>query len=438
MQEEKQQLLLEYLISSPDVYVICQHIIEPEYFGPKLVGAVAFIKKYYGDHSSMPSVEQVLVEGGVLLTLRDVTDDVREYCANEIERFCRHAGMTAAILKSVELIDKGRIDDVMSVVSDAVLISLNHDMGLSYYDNVRERLDAMLVGQTTISTGWPSVDEALFGGLSRKELFLVAANSGGGKSITLANLALNFSDQNMEVLYLSLELAPEIVSQRFDTMITGISRKDWKDHIDEIVETIECKREGCGKITVIQMTSQTKANQIRAYLKEYQLLNKRVPDMLVVDYLDKMAPNEHVDANNAFGKDKLCSEQLRDIGVDLNMVVATASQLNRSAVGNFEHDHSQIAGGISKIHESDVYMSIIMTSEMKAVGDATFIFQKTRNSDGDGKAVNMQWDSKYLRLRDRVADAGLTFNATPKSDSSAFGKNNPNDLFGICSNIADK
>jgi replicative DNA helicase len=206
----------------------------------------------------------------------------------------------------------------------------------------------------------------------------------------------------MNVLYISLELSEDVVAQRFDTMFTGVSRRNWKDHVDEIAKTVRAaaKKEGEGIIDIVQMPSGTTANHIRAYLKEYYLFHDMMPDLLIVDYLDKMSPNERVSADNVFEKDKRCSEQLRDIAVDHNMFSATASQLNRSAVGTLEHDHSHIAGGISKINEADVYWSIIMTPEMKAQGKVIFIFQKTRNSDGVGTQVHLKWDAKHLRIVD--------------------------------------
>ena len=135
-------------------------------------------------------------------------------------------------------------------------------------------------------------------------------------------------------------------------------------------------------------------------MKEYYLFYGKMPDLLIVDYLDCMNPNEKIDLSDTWSKDKLCSEQLRDIGVTENMAVATASQLNRSAVNATHHDHSQIAGGISKINTADVYWSIKFDEIQKNKEMIAFILQKTRNSDGVGKTAYLRWDSKHLRIVD--------------------------------------
>ena len=73
-----------------------------------------------------------------------------------------------------------------------------------------------------------------------------------------------------------------------------------------------------------------------------------------------------------------------------------------------DHNHSQIAGGISKINVCDVYWSIIMTDQMRASGQMVFIIQKTRNSDGVGNTVQLTWDGVYLRILDASISSSLS------------------------------
>lgn len=402
MNLSKQKLLIEYLISSPDTFAICQGIVKSDYFDPELRNLVKFTKDYFEEYSTTPNPTVIKAETDIELSLHTITHDQIKYCSQEIEKFCKRRAIEKAVLAAPALIQKGDFGSIESTIKDAILVSLHKNIGLRYFSDPEDRLLQMSKDNFVHSTGWAQVDEALFGGLARKELLLVSANSGGGKSITLANLAANYVEQGLNVLYISLELSEYIVSQRFDTMFTGISRKDWKNHIDEISIGVKNKGKKSGILDIIQMPSGTTANDIKAYLKEFYLHHNMLPDMLILDYLDKMSPNEKVSADNVFVKDKLCSEQLRDIGVEMNMIIATASQLNRDAVKSTEHNHSHIAGGISKINEADVYWSILLNDVMKAKGEIAFNFQKTRNSDGVGKTIHLKWDSKYLRILDNV------------------------------------
>jgi len=182
------------------------------------------------------------------------------------------------------------------------------------------------------------------------------------------------------------------------------------------------------------MKSGTRPREIRAYLKEYYLTYGVMPDLLILDYLDKMYPNETVDLGDVWTKDKLVSEQLRDIGVEYNMFIATASQLNREAVRAAHHDHAHIAGGISKINESDVYWSIRLTPEMMAAGQCTFTMQKTRNSDGIGKSAYLKWIGNRLRIVDQEDEVNVTFKKKPDS-SVEFVSEGGNGLLDLMTSL---
>jgi len=404
MDSKKQKFLIALLISSPDTFAICQNIVLPSYFDPEFRNSVEFIKRYYQEYNTTPSVVQIEAETGNIFETYDVKPDEIQYCTDEIERHCKRGAMKEAAIAMPRLIEAGEYAEAEEMVKNAVLVSLQDNLGLRYFDTVNERLKRMSEEDPTYPTGWTGVDDALFGGISRKELLLVSANSGGGKSITLANLAFNFLISGMNVLYISLELSEDVIAQRIDTMISGIGRREWKEHTDEISKRVTSISKNAGILDIIQMPSATTANHIRAYFKEFYLKYSFTPDLLVVDYLDNMSPNEHVSADNVFEKDKRSSEQLRQIAVDYNMFAATASQLNRSAIGAVDHNHSQIAGGLSKIQVADVYWSIVMTEEQKAMGKVIFIFQKTRNSDGVGTQVYLKWDAKHLRIVDEDGD----------------------------------
>lgn len=398
MHNDKQRLLIEYLISSNDVFAICQAIIEPNYFVPEFRNAVAFIKKYYTSYNTTPTPAQIKAETGVELVQRDIQRDQIQYTTTEIEKFCKESAFETAILSAPKLKQEGKMEEVQTLVRDALMISLNRNLGLRYFDDPNIRLQRMLHEDPVHTTGWKEVDDLIGGGIARKELILFSANSGGGKSITLANLGYNFLHEKLNVLYVTLELAENIVAQRFDTMFTGVTRREWQGRISEITTRLEIEKADCGILDIVQMRSGTRPREIQAYLKEYYLHHGIMPDLLVVDYLDKMYPNEKIDLGDVWTKDKLVSEQLRDIGVEHNMFVATASQLNRDAVKAAHHDHSHIAGGISKINESDIYISIRMTPEMMAAGQCTFTLQKTRNSDGVGKSIYLKWIGGLLRI----------------------------------------
>lgn len=416
MDNNKQQLLIEYLISSPDTYALCSGIVEPSYFDPEFRNAVDFVHSYYDEYHSVPAPEQIKAETGVELTKQQITRDQIEYTANEVEKFCKRRAIEKAILESPKLIESKDYGKVEEIIREAITVSLNRNLGTDYFDDPEERLRQAMEDGDKISTGWKEADELMFGGLERGELLVFSANSGGGKSIALSNLGLNFLEQGLDVLYFSFELSEKLISQRYDTMVSGVSTAEWKFHQEEIIQAVNKKGEKSGRFIIKQMNPGTKPMELRAFLKEFELKYGYSPDLIIVDYLDIMEPNQRVSADNVFEKDKRVSEQIRAIGTDYRAVVASASQQNRGAVDETEIKQSHVAGGISKVNTCDWWVSVIANSAMRASQECAFQFVKTRNSDGEGKTIYLQW-TKNIRIMDMEGDKkGLQLKQAPADD----------------------
>jgi replicative DNA helicase len=160
-----------------------------------------------------------------------------------------------------------------------------------------------------------------------------------------------------------------------------------------------------GKLFIKRMPeSTTNANHIRAYLKEFEMAHCFLPDVIVLDYMDLMTSNQKISAENLFVKDKYVAEELRSIGNEYNLLMVSASQMNRAAIGADDIDQSNIAGGLSKINTCDNLIAIIQTEAMKAAGEYMLKLVKTRNSGGVGKFLMLRWNPISLRVTD--LDAG--------------------------------
>jgi hypothetical protein len=147
---------------------------------------------------------------------------------------------------------------------------------------------------------------------------------------------------------------------------------------------------------------------LRTYLKNYEIETGRKCDLLVVDYLDLMFPNnKKIDVSNLYIKDKFVTEELRGLAVERNMFLITASQLGRSATNETEVDHSHIAGGISKIQTADNVIALLCTPAMRDRGQYQFQFLKTRSSSGVGSKVMLGYDQDTLRIFDLEEDDSL-------------------------------
>ena len=172
-------------------------------------------------------------------------------------------------------------------------------------------------------------------------------------------------------------------------------------NMDDVALKVRMKSKGAGKFRVKQMPSGINANDIRVFLREYEIQAGIKVDALLVDYLDLMMPiNAKISPENLFVKDKYVSEELRNLAVERDIFHVTASQLGRSAVEEIEYDHSHIAGGISKINTADNVIGIFTSNAMRERGRYQVQFMKTRSSSGVGSKVDLKFNPDTLRIED--------------------------------------
>jgi hypothetical protein len=192
---------------------------------------------------------------------------------------------------------------------------------------------------------------------------------------------------------------------RLDSMMTGISTREVFKSIDDVELKVKMLGKKAGHLQVKYMPSGKNCNDIRAYLKEYQVKKGCKPDVILIDYLDLMMPlSVKVSPSDLFVKDKYVSEEIRNLAMETQCITVTASQLNRSAVEEIEFDHSHISGGLSKIMTADNVIGIFTSRAMKERGRYQIQFMKTRSSSGVGQKVDLEFNVETLRITDLGED----------------------------------
>ena len=269
---ELQKLFLEMMMQDAQSFVRVQNIYNPENFDRNLKEAAKFLMDHADKHKTLPTPEQVLAVTKVeLKPIKDLTEDHYDWFMIEFEGFTRQKELERAILKSADLLEKGEYDPVEKLIKDAVQISLTKDMGTDYFEDPRARLLAIKANNGQVSTGWPTLDKRLFGGMNRGELNIFAGGSGSGKSLFMQNIAINWVQQGLNGVFLTLELSEGLCAMRMDSMVANCSTKEVFKDMDTVEMKVKMVGKKSGKLRIKYMPSQSNVNQIRSYLKELQV-----------------------------------------------------------------------------------------------------------------------------------------------------------------------
>lgn len=311
----------------------------------------------------------------------------REYIEERIVEFARHQATTAAILKSVELVQRGEFEKVEQYIKEAVEVGINEDGGAyDYYSNISirtsERLDdaAGTKPPRGITTGHLKLDEILYHrGWGRKELATIMGGAKAGKTTALIGFAKAASYAKFNVLYVTLEVSAKIISERLDASVSDTMIKELSKHIKDVEAKVSAMEGKSGKLLIHEYPSGTFApKQLRALLDRYEAKGQKF-DLVVVDYADIMAPNFRY--NDVIENSKSVYVDLRAIAQEKDVAMLTATQTNRegykATVAKAEH----VAEDFNKVRTVDLMISINITDEERSKGEARLYFAASRNQE---------------------------------------------------------
>ena len=399
---ELQKLFLEMMMQDAQSFVRVANIYNPENFDRSLRETAKFIQSHSAEYKTLPTYEQIRALTGVeLRPIPEAGDGHQEWFMKEFEGFSRKEELSRAILKAADLLEEGDYDPVEKLIKDAVQIGLTKDLGTDYFADPHARIDRYFNSGGQVSTGWPQMDKILYGGFSRGELNIFAGGSGSGKSLVMMNIALSWLQAGLSGVYISLELSEELVALRTDAMLTSTGTKEIRKDIETTELKVKMVGKKAGKYRIKSLPAQSNVNDIRSFIKEYQIQTGNRVDFVMCDYLDLVMPvSVKVNPNDQFIKDKYVAEELRNLSQELGVLFVTASQLNRSAVEEIEFDHSHIAGGISKINTADNVFGIFTSRAMKERGKYQIQCMKSRSSTGVGQKIDLEYNIETMRITD--------------------------------------
>ena len=156
------------------------------------------------------------------------------------------------------------------------------------------------------------------GGLSRKSLSIALAGTGVGKTLFMTHCASANLMDGKNVLYITMEMAEEKISERIDANLMNVTidtLKDMpKDVFDKKIERVKAKT--TGKLIVKEYpTASAGSAHFRHLLNELKLKKNFVPDMVYIDYLNictssRMKAGANV---NSYTIIKAIAEELRGL-----------------------------------------------------------------------------------------------------------------------------
>ena len=314
-----------------------------------------------------------------------------QYIKDTALDFCRKQKLREAMMKSTSLLKKCSFDEISVLINEALKAGADADFGYDYIKDFEKRFE--FSGRDTITTGWENMDKITGGGCGRKELGVVIAPTGVGKSMVLVHLGATALKAGMTVVHYTLELRDTVIANRYDSCITGIPLDELMDRKTEIRDFL---KDIDGTLIVKEYPTKTATtNTIRAHLEKLKQQGI-IPDMIIVDYADLLRTL----STRREKREELESiyEELRAIMMENNVVGWTASQTNRTGLQAEIITMQSISEAFNKCFIADLIFSVSRTVEDKQKNGGRIYIAKNRNGP-DGLVYSIFMDTANIDIK---------------------------------------
>jgi len=406
-------------------------IMHPEFFELRYLTYLS--EKYFSyfiKYSTFPTpqllvtiVKEDLSETGDILLKEQVVDFLhrlksspdlgdQSYVKEKALDFCKCQVFKEALDKAVDLISTEKFESVVGLMKEAVSIGMPNSLGHDFFEDIDSRFikDARIV----IPTGLPRLDahDILRGGLGRGEIGVITANTGVGKSHWLVEMGSNAMRAGKNVVHYTFELSEEAVGLRYDSNLCDIANNEVVNHKDEVEDFY--KDHEMGKLIIKEYpTGSASIVTLKNHLDKLLLKNFK-PHIIIVDYADIMRSTRSYDSLRH--ELKLVYEELRNMAMELNIPIWTASQANRDSANSDIVGLENMAEAYGKAMVADLVISISRKATEKATGGGRLFIAKNR-AGRDGLLFPIAIDTAKSKFK-ILDENSITLNEAVKQDNN--------------------
>jgi len=397
-----EQVILENLIHSDEYFrTVIPHISEDYFDSTVEKFLVKAIKTFSEKHHKAPNQKILsLMVGEYKKFSQDEFEAAKEYVntltgkeenhdwlVEHTEKFCRDKAVYNGIMDSIAILDdeEGSNDSIPSILSDALNVSFDKSVGHDFFENAEERYDFYHAEEDRVPFRLDIFNKITKNGLPRKTLNCALAPTGVGKSLLLCDYAASALTLGYNVLYITLEMAEERISERIDCNILDVNINHLprltKSEFVSGINKIENKTKG--RLIVKEFpTASAHVGHFRALIEELKLKKGFIPDVICIDYINICASEKYSSSNySSYTAIKTIAEEMRGLMVQYNCVGFTATQTNRGGQGNSDIGIADVSESHGLSCTVDFLFAIIRTPELDENNQLMISQLKSRYND---------------------------------------------------------
>lgn len=312
-----------------------------------------------------------------------------DWLNTETEKFCQEKALYNAIHDSILIMDgKGTVDKgaIPDLLTKALSVSFDPNVGHDYLEDADNRFEFYHHKAKRYPFNLRYFDMITNGGLEAKTLNIILAGTNVGKSLMMCHMAAAWLEQHLNVLYITMEMAEEKISQRIDANLLDTNINQLQDLTKEMYDKkmASLKKRVKGKLIVKEYpTASASTTHFRSLLNELWLKKQFRPHIIIVDYINICQSSRVKVGNNvnSYTLIKSVAEELRGLAVEFNLPVLSATQTTRSGYTNSDPDMTDTSESWGLPQTADEMWAATSSEELAKLGHLAIKRLKSRSGD---------------------------------------------------------
>ena len=306
------------------------------------------------------------------------------------EKWCRDRAIYLALMESIHIADgndeKKNRDAIPSILSDALAVAFDNNVGHDYLQNYEERYDYYHKKEEKIEFDLDYFNKITKGGLPNKTLNIALAGTGVGKSLFMCHHASSVLLQGRNVLYITMEMAEEKIAERIDANLLDVSIQNLNDLPKNTFEkkVVSLAQKTQGQLIIKEYpTASAHSGHFKTLLNELALKKSFKPDIIFIDYLNICASSRYRAGSNvnSYSYIKAIAEELRGLAVETNVPIVSATQTTRSGFASSDVDLTDTSESFGLPATADLMFALISTEELEGLNQLMVKQLKNRYND---------------------------------------------------------
>lgn len=316
------------------------------------------------------------------------SDHDKKWLIDTTEQFCKDKAMHNAMMEGIEILQGNTKKDAGSLptlMTEALSVSFDSHIGHNYIEDSDDRFAYYNRKEEHIPFDIELLNDITEGGLTNKTLNVLMASPGAGKTLAMCHMAASAMSSGYNVLYITLEMAEEKISERIDANLMNVTMADLKSLPKQIYDNkiSDIRKKSIGTLIIKEYpTVQAGAGHFRHLVKELAMKRKFVPNLIFIDYINLCQSMVYKGANvNSYEKIKSIAEELRGLAVELVVPIVTATQINRTGAASSDVSMENVAESFGLPATADLFLALIRTDELDELNQIQVKQLKNRYSD---------------------------------------------------------